>query len=157
MHSRPITLIDEIQAALGCRCSGEFHYDIENIPNFKGSYALILALKQDCEIEVGQLGCLSFKAGYYGYAGSARGAGGLAARLKRHFRREKAFRWHVDYFRARADVIGVWLTTEGSECEIAAALRDLPAAGVGAPGFGASDCRRCDTHLVRIAAITPGH
>ena len=123
-------------------------------PNLPGSCALVLALWQDCDIEVGRLAHLRFKSGFYGYAGSAKGAGGLSSRLARHSRQEKAFRWHIDYLRAFADVIGVWFTHDGSECEIADALKGLPTAYPAAPGFGASDCRNCGTHLLRLAGMT---
>ena len=154
MDLRSKNLIDDVQQALRVCCPGEICYDIEKIPNLPGSYALILARWQDCDIEVGRLGHLHFKSGYYGYAGSAKGAGGLSSRLARHYRHEKAFRWHIDYLRAYADVIGVWLTLKGSECEIAHALKGLPTAYPAAPGFGASDCSSCDTHLLRLAGMT---
>ena len=38
--------------------------DIEKIPELPGSYALILALWQDCDTGIGRLGHLHFKSGY---------------------------------------------------------------------------------------------
>jgi Uri superfamily endonuclease len=35
-------------------------------------------------------------AGRYLYCGSAKGPGGLKARLSRHMRRGKSVRWHID-------------------------------------------------------------
>ena len=47
----------------------------------KGAYALVLHLERKEEITVGRLGTFAFPAGYYLYAGSALGPGGLEARL----------------------------------------------------------------------------
>ena len=76
------------------------------------------------------------------------------SRLARYYRQEKAFRWHIDCLGAFADVIGGWFTHKVSECEIADALKGLPTAYLAAPGFWASDCRNCDTHLLRLAGMT---
>jgi len=67
------------------------------LPSLPGTYALVLRFSKRLEIIVGKLGVLSVQAGYYVYVGSALGPGGLAARVGRHCRREKALRWHVDY------------------------------------------------------------
>jgi Uri superfamily endonuclease len=39
---------------------------------------------------------IALPAGRYLYCGSAKGRGGLKARLSRHMRRGKSVRWHVD-------------------------------------------------------------
>jgi Uri superfamily endonuclease len=108
-------------------------------------------------ISVGKLGEIAFPAGCYLYVGSALGPGGLRARLERHRRRlgkSKHAHWHIDYLRERATWAGAWgqATGERLECAWAAAMRSLPDVEVGAPGFGASDCR-CQTHLVRVPAL----
>ena len=77
MDLRSKTLIADVKQALRVCEPSESCYDIEKIPKLPGSYALILALWQDCDIAVGCLRHLYFKSGFYGYAGSARGAGGL--------------------------------------------------------------------------------
>ncbi|MDC7789088.1 GIY-YIG nuclease family protein [Rhodoplanes sp. TEM] len=82
--------------------------------------------------------------GRYLYCGSARGPGGLRARIARHLRRRKTLRWHVDRLTTRGTVIAVWAVPDGDECALAGALAGLP---VPIPGFGASDCRRCPSHL----------
>ncbi|MGD8243871.1 MAG: GIY-YIG nuclease family protein [Anaerolineae bacterium] len=118
-------------------------------PRQPGSYALIMRLHQGLALEVGQLGRFYFPPGWYAYAGSARGPGGLAARLSRHLRPVKAAHWHVDHLRAQSEVTAVWYTKgcRKQECIWALALSELPDACVLAPGFGASDCR-CETHLL---------
>lgn len=115
----------------------------------KGTYALIAALEQDVTITVGRLARFSFPAGCYLYAGSARG--GLVQRVRRHVRREKRLRWHIDYLLEHAEVMEVWYKREEQthECLWAAAARALPRSSTVARGFGSSDCR-CPTHLVHF-------
>ena len=63
-----------------------------------GTYALIIALDRARTLQVGRRGKFHFPAGFYFYAGSALGPGGLAGRLERHVRAAKRLDWHVDYF-----------------------------------------------------------
>jgi Uri superfamily endonuclease len=114
---------------------------------------LILQLQRPATIAVGRLGRFRFPSGWYAYAGSARGPGGLAARVSRHLRSPKPLRWHVDYLRAAARPVEVWYVvgTGKRECAWAQALVGLLGASIPAPRFGASDCR-CPAHLVRFAA-----
>ena len=123
------------------------------LPDQPGTYAPILKLGRTAAITVGQLGRFRFPAGWYAYAGSARGPGGLAARVSRHTRSPKPLRWHVDYLRACAYPIAAWhaVGTRKRECAWAKALAKLPGASVPVPRFGASDCR-CPTHLFHFAA-----
>jgi len=122
-----------------------------------GSYVLALRLDAPHTLHVGRLGALDLPAGWYLYAGSARGSGGLLARLARHRRRlgpDKRARWHIDYLREQATWGGAWGCAAGErqECAWAAALRGLPGAQVVAPGFGSSDCC-CPTHLVHVPVL----
>jgi Uri superfamily endonuclease len=118
-------------------------------PRQPGSYVLVMRLPQGVDVDVGKLGRFDFAPGWYAYAGSARGPGGLAARVSRHRRSIKAVHWHVDYLRAHAELTTVWYTigSQKRECDWARALSELPGACVVAPGFGAADCR-CQTHLL---------
>jgi len=125
-----------------------------------GTYVLALWLNTTRRISVGRLGEFEFPAGWYLYTGSARGPGGLQARLARHRRRlgtGKRNHWHVDYLREQAIWGGAWgcASNQRLECAWATALRLLPGAQVVAPGFGASDCR-CAAHLVRVASLPAG-
>jgi Uri superfamily endonuclease len=119
----------------------------------RGTYALLLHLDAPRTVQVGALGALAFPAGWYLYVGSARGPGGLAARLARHRRQAgKRFHWHIDYVRAVTRLVQVW-TRSGNgrqECDWATAAATLPGARVIAPRFGASDCR-CPSHLFHFA------
>jgi len=123
------------------------------LPDRPGTYVLILNLVRSTTITVGQLGRFDFSSGWYAYVGSARGPGGLAARVSHHLRSPKPLRWHVDYLRAHARPVAAWYTigTQERECAWARALAELPGACAPVPRFGASDCR-CPTHLLYFAA-----
>ncbi len=86
------------------------------------------------ELKVGALGRIKFRPGYYTYVGSGRK--GLAARIRRHRRKNKKLRWHIDYLLEVAEIEQVWLCPEDEKelvKKIASWLR--PAV----KGFGASD------------------
>lgn len=118
-------------------------------PSEPGSYVLIMHLAQSATITVGKLGTFEFVAGWYAYAGSALGQGGLAARLAYHNRHNKSYSWHIDYLLAHAELVEIWWAEENKrkECVWASALRAIPGARVPVANFGASDCR-CLAHLV---------
>lgn len=109
---------------------------------------LIMELPTPVTTGVGQLGRFTFAPGWYAYAGSARGPGGLAARVERHRRAFKTKHWHIDYLRTYAEPVGVWYSigSEKRECGWAEVLSELPGASMPAPRFGASDCQ-CTAHL----------
>ena len=118
-----------------------------------GLYGLWLTIKADASLRIGRLGTFTFQAGHYLYIGSARGPGGIAARVSNHLRRvsEKGRHWHIDWLRQIAVPTGVlWSdATTSSECRWATHLEPL-----GTPeqaGFGASDCG-CKGHLLRLRA-----
>lgn len=121
------------------------------IPKSKGTYALILRLEHGQVIQVGKLGSFEFPAGYYLYAGSAFGPGGLAGRLGRHITLDHAAspsHWHIDYLRRRAPIVAIWFGQHQTrrEHDWAALVGRLPGCSCPAPRFGASDCRCC-AHL----------
>lgn len=121
----------------------------ELAPAEPGSYVLVMRLERPVKITVGRLGTWEFEAGYYAYAGSALGPGGLAARLSHHTRTDKLLQWHIDYLLAHAELVEIWYAVDKKrkECIWASALRAIPGSKVPVPSFGASDCR-CLTHLV---------
>jgi len=114
---------------------------------------LILRLPRPATIGVGRLGHFQFPAGWYAYAGSAHGPGGLVARISRHLCPSKPLHWHVDYLRAYARPVEIWyaIGTRKRECAWAQALFGLPGASLPVPRFGASDCQ-CLAHLIHFAA-----
>lgn len=119
------------------------------LPAAPGSYVLELRLEREVRIVAGRLGPLRLGPGRLRYYGSARGPGGLAARIGRHLRPEaRRPRWHIDALTACAPVTRVRLELEASEHDLL--RRDLGSGRwvVAASGFGSSDCRRCPAHLL---------
>ncbi|TLG75625.1 GIY-YIG nuclease family protein [Methylocystis sp. B8] len=115
-------------------------FDVAAAP---GAYALWLRLEAPLDVRVGKISA-TLPAGNYLYCGSARGPGGLRARLSRHMRPQKRAHWHIDQLTAVASVLGAFVQEDGDECAFNAALGDLP---IPVAGFGSSDCRRCAAHL----------
>ena len=109
----------------------------------RGCYVLFVTLSDPKTISVGRRGAAEFPAGEYAYVGSA--LGGLEARLRRHWRKEKRLHWHIDYLLREATIEKVILaqTCERIECQLASFFSkrfDF------VPRFGASDCQCC-SHL----------
>jgi Uri superfamily endonuclease len=128
------------------------------IPACPGLYALWLRLPQTARLLVGQLGEFDFPAGDYIYLGSARGPGGLRARLGRHLRGDGWPHWHIDSLRAVARPQAVWFAVDDRviECDWVQVLGALSGAVALARGFGARDCRRrCPTHLIYFQRAEP--
>ncbi len=103
-------------------------------------YFIVLRLDEDKEIEVGKLGRIRFKKGYYVYVGSAKR--GLNKRIRRHMRKNKRLRWHIDYLSVETEFVDAYKVGM-SECELA----DLASRFMQSiERFGCSDCR-CKSHL----------
>jgi Uri superfamily endonuclease len=120
----------------------------------RGTYALVVFLKQRLRLRIGRLGDHDFQPGYYVYAGSA--LGGLSGRLKRHLKPEKRLHWHIDYLLQHAVVSQIWYARgeERLECTWNALVSELSGAEPVIFGFGSSDCR-CTTHLTYFSAAPP--
>jgi Uri superfamily endonuclease len=113
-----------------------------------GTYALVLALVEPTELQIGRLGSIRFDSPYYLYFGSAFGPGGLQARIKHHLRPLRRAHWHIDYLRRAAEVLDVWYTSDNMRLECIwanIALENRNTSQV--RGFGSSDCR-CQSHLL---------
>ncbi len=122
-------------------------------PTAGGTYCLILQLDKDLSLEIGRIGRHEFHAGIYIYLGSARGPGGLRARLNRHIRGDGKTHWHIDHLRKITRLLGVFWTLDPKihECDWRVDVNELPGASIPVPGFGASDCSAgCPAHLVRF-------
>lgn len=113
-----------------------------------GTYALILSAAADDLLQIGWLGQLHVRAGFYVYVGSAFGPGGVRARLAHHCRRAARPHWHIDYLRVVAHPTAVWYTydTLRREHQWAAVLQQTRGASIPLQRFGASDCT-CASHL----------
>jgi Uri superfamily endonuclease len=113
----------------------------------KGNYVLIIENRTDIEVEIGKMGRMEFKKGFYAYVGSA--LSGLEQRIRRHLREpgKKKLHWHIDYLLANPGInvkeVMFAETEEKKECEVA---RNM---GLGLdfiPNFGCTDCS-CKSHL----------
>lgn len=119
----------------------------------KGTYTLVMRLREGRRLKIGALGEIFFEEGYYGYTGSALGPGGFA-RISRHrdvaSGKNHARQWHIDYLLPYAEVLEA-ITSHRPECGVAAAIdRTLPRVA----GFGCSDCR-CQSHLHYSISLDP--
>ncbi len=121
------------------------------IPACKGAYIVILRLRDPLRIRVGILGVIEFDEGHYAYVGSARGPGGVRARLCRHIRGTGTKRWHIDYLREHAEV-AYYLYTCGGPSERVIAERCHRLLAPGPKGFGSSDDPANPTHLFSCPA-----
>ena len=122
---------------------------IEEPPRVPGVYALLLLLREPATVRV--LGrVFRLEPGCYVYVGSARGPGGLRARIARHAAVEKRVKWHVDQLTSGAAELAcvVYSGTTARECVLVSYLEQL---GFEHPvaGFGSSDCGSCRSHLLR--------
>ena len=109
----------------------------------KGSYLLVIKNENNAIIQIGKLGEIEFKKGYYIYVGSA--LNGLEQRIKRHLRLNKKIHWHIDYLLKKSKIIDVFYKENDTreECLIAKKLDEKL---YSITGFGCSDCK-CKSHL----------
>jgi len=124
------------------------------IPSEKGSYVLILKIAHKQETKIGKLGSFHFPAGYYAYCGSARGPGGLRARLRHHLKINPKPHWHIDHLKDFGSIVAIWWSTSELllEHHMAICLSETPGASIPVQGFGSSDCH-CSSHLFHLKRI----
>src|SRR5512134_2058429 len=104
----------------------EFWTRPDGIPSRAGAYVLAIELSRPIVLALTNKPPASLAAGYYLYCGSAKGPGGLRARLERHMRRGKLVRWHIDNLTEAGCVLGAWTIVDGHECQLVASLAHLP-------------------------------
>ncbi len=125
--------------------AGDFHPDATRLPAVPGAYVLLVETGREVVVRLPGRPPTILTPGRYLYCGSARGPGGIKARVARHMRRDKTVRWHVDRLTEAGSVLGAWTFPGGDECALVASLSALP---VPMAGFGSSDCRTCASHLL---------
>ena len=121
----------------------------DKLPSDSGVYLFALELGHGRPVNVGSLGSVRFKKGWYVYVGSAKRC--LSRRLARHMNnsRRKVLRWHIDFLRNGARAVRAFpiLTRLDLECRLARDVGAIAAEMV--PHFGCSDCS-CPSHLFRF-------
>ena len=119
-----------------------------------GTYALIMACDCEQQVEIGKLGRLDVRPGFYVYVGSAFGPGGLKARIAHHAKISARPHWHIDYLRSILPLNEVWYSydSERHEHQWADAFNCLRGATLPMVGFGASDCI-CKSHLLVFSSM----
>lgn len=109
----------------------------------KGSYVLLIKITRDQKIQIGKLGNLFFKKGFYVYTGSA--LNNIEKRIQRHLKKDKKFHWHVDYLLDKSEIVNAYYkqSNTSEECKIAKIFSEKMK---WMPDFGCSDCN-CKSHL----------
>ncbi|MCT4657262.1 MAG: GIY-YIG nuclease family protein [Cohaesibacter sp.] len=115
-------------------------------PEMPGSYLVWLYLARNTRIEKPQKTMLA--SGWYVYAGSANGPGGLKARLSRHLAASKTKRWHIDNLSCKATRRYGWGWIGATECDLITHLQQRPDFTHPLRGFGSTDCPSCCSHLL---------
>jgi Uri superfamily endonuclease len=113
-----------------------------------GAYALVLLCSQEGPVQIGKLGILQLRRGFYIYVGSALGPGGVRARVAHHQKLSPRPHWHIDYLRSLTSLDRVWYSHDRvcREHQWARVISELRGASDPMAGFGSSDCG-CKTHL----------
>ena len=126
--------------------------DVERAPACKGAYLLLLQLNKPLAVHVRSIGTANLAAGWYVYAGSAWGSGGLRARIARHLRQNKKPHWHIDPLTIAANDLSALALPDTRECDLIARLIASGSFSPAISGFGSTDCRVCESHLLAFAA-----
>lgn len=116
----------------------------------KSAWRLLAQLAVPLSLRIRTLPPVVLAAGRYVYAGSARGPGGIRARVGRHLRRGKRPHWHVDHLTEAAARLQAIAVPGGDECALIGALLAAGGCEVALAGFGSTDCRTCRGHLLRL-------
>jgi Uri superfamily endonuclease len=117
-----------------------------------GAYQLLIRVHRNCTIEIGKLGVVGFRKGFYVYTGSA--MKNLRQRVERHRRPKKKMHWHIDYLLADENVelldVKLFPSDRREECDHNQELLEMPGSWIPKERFGSSDCRECPSHLIGI-------
>ena len=131
----------------------------EQLPSRPGSYLLLIKILSVTTIEW-RASEYALRPGWYLYAGSARGPGGMRARVLRHMRAQKRSHWHIDKITRQTTPTAAICYTTQDECGLVADLAaDLVSTSTTSPavpgdfdfplpGFGSSDCKNCNSHFL---------
>ncbi|WP_193187764.1 GIY-YIG nuclease family protein [Nisaea sediminum] len=131
--------------------AGIVHLSSDTIAPGPGSYLLLLQLQAPLSVQIAKRE-IGLPAGLYVYSGSARGPGGLKARLGRHLRGNGRPRWHVDQITTCAASRAGLSFRSFTECDLISKLLESSDFSVPIRGFGSSDCNVCPAHLIQFRA-----
>lgn len=111
----------------------------------RGAYLILMKLINSKEIEIGKLGKIKFKKGYYIYVGSAMNS--IKSRTGRYLRGIRKKKWHIDYFIEHTSLL--YIVEIASDKRIEAALSNLIESFEGVPirGFGNTDLKEVPSNL----------
>ena len=123
--------------------------DVAALEPFKGAYLLMLRLDRIDELSLPPRISGGTEPGWFIYAGSAHGPGGVRQRLSRHFRVDKKIHWHIDHLTMIAEQSLALAVPDADECSLARTLVGTGGFVPVIPGFGSSDCRSCTSHLLQ--------
>lgn len=118
----------------------------------RGTYTLLIFVSNNICLKIGRLGIVDFNEGLYSYTGSALGVSNLSLyyRVSRHLKKNKKFRWHIDYLLnsklTRALAVVAASSKKRFECKVSRKLLHSPFLVSYIPMFGSSDCN-CPSHL----------
>ena len=122
----------------------------ESLPARPGAYVLMLDLGKAVPLRIATLPRIHLPPGRYAYVGSAKGPGGIRARVRRHLGAEKKIHWHVDHLTSVAKIVEAQAYPDESECDIVERLSRRRRSSTPVAGFGSSDCKRCVAHLLAL-------
>ena len=124
-----------------------------DLPAVSGAYILLIDLDRPLALDIPTLAPATLPPGRYAYCGSARGPGGIRARVRRHLKPDKKPHWHIDRLTGPGRIVSASGYPDGHECTLFTRLLSHPDVTVPVPGFGSTDCRHCPSHL---ASVPPG-
>lgn len=127
-------------------------YITNRISKAPGIYTLLIVVKEDLTARIGAFGTLGIPRGNYVYLGSAKGSGGLQARITRHLSKNKRLKWHIDYILAaeptKIDTIVFAYENYRRECILTPHLEKSGFTHL-KKGLGSSDCKSCTSHFLK--------
>ena len=147
MREPPRALLDDLAGA-GLSGAVTGRGAEAGLPEGPGSYLLLLHLPDGLILGGGRYAGARLPPAWTLYAGSAKGPGGLRARVSRHLRRDKPRRWHADWITSEARSAFAMCFTDRGECDIVVALSPTGRFTFPVPGLGSSDCRACVSHVL---------
>jgi len=122
--------------------------NLETLGKAKGAYIVALRLAAPVDVSLKGKMATRLAPGWYLYAGSAYGGGGIRSRLRRHFLGHKKIHWHIDRLTTEAAEIVAFADPDGNECVLVECLMQTGRYLHIIPGFGSSDCQTCESHLL---------